>query len=106
LKLGKCLEDQWAFDDESNILAELKGAGGAPLLYCVCNNFPAMVISYRGGTSLYNFCRYNDNLSLQTLMRIFVEVAKDLEEIHNCGYIHNDLKSDNVLIREVDEGVL
>nr|XP_053637304.1 probable serine/threonine-protein kinase 2 [Cherax quadricarinatus] len=105
LKLGKCLEDQEAFDDEAAKLAELQGAGGAPLLYCVCHNFPAIVISFRGGTTLYNYFKNNYDLKLQTLLLIFLQVALNLEEIHQCGFTHNDLKADNVLIHEAEDAL-
>ena len=34
---------------------------------------------------------------------IFLETSEALEHIHNCGYAHNDLKSNNVVLEKRED---
>nr|XP_053656269.1 uncharacterized protein LOC128705042 [Cherax quadricarinatus] len=82
-KKDKALEKYCSsFLKEAKILQALKGAGGAPVLHGIQDNPSAMLMSYKGSQNLLDIYR----------------IGKKLQEIHEAGYIHNDLKEDNIII--------
>jgi len=44
------------------------------------------------------------NFTLQDIRHIFRQVLKGVEDIHNSGYLHRDLKSANILLNRVGAG--
>ena len=74
------------------------------------NNFPKMYWygnykKYRGlvldrlGPSLkYFFVKYKYNFDMNTIANIAVQVLYRLEELHNKGFLHQDIKPENILV--------
>lgn len=84
-----------SFEREVQVLSELKGAGGAPLLLGVSYDPLALLTTYKGSTNLDKIMcdpRYD-------LIKIGFEIGIKLLQVHNKGYVHNDIKSDNIMIQ-------
>lgn len=64
-------------------------------LYCIMQNGGDDLIKLQ---ELLNFQVINKN-NLLLLLNIFLECAKAVKFIHDCGYIHLDIKPDNFLIK-------
>ncbi|XP_069168011.1 tyrosine-protein kinase Fyn-like [Procambarus clarkii] len=79
---------------EGEVLTQLKGAGGAPLLYGVATDPPALLMSYKGKKALYDVFTSNEH----NLLQLGLQVGHKLQEVHNLGYVHNDLKSNNIMV--------
>ena len=44
------------------------------------------------------FCEMGQKFSLKTVCLIGIQVLEGLEKLHHIGYVHNDLKLDNILV--------
>ena len=45
---------------------------------------------------LFNFCEHK--FTLKTLVPFFAQLLERLKQLHDTGYIHRDLKPDNICI--------
>ncbi|XP_071551241.1 uncharacterized protein [Panulirus ornatus] len=86
---------------EVQSLWELDGAGGVPKLYGVTSTTPmALVMELVPGERLSKFKPQN----LGQCLKAFIATCAAVEEIHEAGYVHCDLHSDNILISSRDDG--
>lgn len=85
------------FKDEAKILRHLKGTGGSPVLLGWCSKPPALVTSYCRGET-YADIQKDQDLPVWYHFKIIREVARQMGQIHRAGVVHNDLKSDNVMV--------
>ncbi|ERN12578.1 hypothetical protein AMTRI_Chr01g136410 [Amborella trichopoda] len=93
------MEQQFA--QEVMMLATLKhpnivrfiGACRKPVLWCI-------VTEYAKGGSVRQFLtrRQNRSVPLKLAVKQALDVARGMEYVHGLGFIHRDLKSDNLLI--------
>ncbi|XP_071516307.1 tyrosine-protein kinase yes-like [Panulirus ornatus] len=79
---------------EVRIHRELAGAGGAPEVYGMSLKPARVIMTYTGET----FGHYIQKCTQQQLIESLVIVAEKLQEIHDKGFVHNDLKSDNITV--------
>ncbi|AQK50105.1 Serine/threonine-protein kinase HT1 [Zea mays] len=96
---AQLLEQQ--FVQEVMMLATLRhpnivkfiGACRKPLVWCI-------VTEYAKGGSLKNFLsrRQNRSVPLKLAVKQALDVARGMAYVHGLGFIHRDLKSDNLLI--------
>ena len=63
----------------------------------------ALVMEYIEGTTLRAWMRERSP-SLQQKLSLLMQICQGLNEAHNLGIIHRDLKSDNILIAENAKG--
>ncbi|RIB14513.1 kinase-like domain-containing protein [Gigaspora rosea] len=57
-----------------------------------------MVFQYADNRSLYKFLRESfRELTWQTKLKLLCDISKDLDNIHDAGYIHADFHSGNIL---------
>jgi serine/threonine protein kinase len=63
---------------------------------------PYIVMEYVPGDTLEAFA-LKHNPSARKCVRIILDVARTLEEVHGAGVFHRDLKPTNILIRETSE---
>ena len=99
LKLAKKRHE--GFLQEAGVLQALKGAGGAPQLLGVTES--------KGGQHmalLTTFCGTDTFLRLRHVARNDAEVlhallqlCRALQKVHDRGFVHNDIKGDNVMVR-------
>ena len=58
---------------------------------------PFMVLENAGSLNLVEIL---DSLDIGTKVRILVELARDISRIHGLGFVHRDIKPQNIMIRE------
>ncbi|CAL5011057.1 unnamed protein product [Urochloa humidicola] len=74
-------------------IVKFVGACRKPLVWCI-------VTEYAKGGSLKNFLsrRQNRSVPLKLAVKQALDVARGMAYVHGLGFIHRDLKSDNLLI--------
>ncbi|XP_071520512.1 uncharacterized protein [Panulirus ornatus] len=97
LKVSHKAEDNKLMQ-EAQHMAHLEGAGGVPRLYATCENPPSIVMSYAGRSTLEDVLRGNNPQGRFDLLQLALLVGHRLQEMHDKGIIHNDLKNDNVIV--------
>ena len=80
-------------------------------LYCKHINYPIAnfncndsdVIVYEVMYDLYKICKlYNFDFDIEFKNNIIMQMKKSIDFVHECGYIHTDIKIDNFLIEALD----
>ena len=95
---------------EARVLMELGDNKGLPHLFGVCSTDKpvCLVLLFHGeGQScltVYKATKASPALSDTDWKSIFRRTAEALQYIHDCDFIHNDLKSDNVVLEKCEDG--
>ncbi|KAK8399446.1 hypothetical protein O3P69_003497 [Scylla paramamosain] len=77
---------------EARVLVDLNGAGGVPRLLALCLAPLAMVQEFLGHTYDY----YLGGCSVEQFLKSLINICHRLEEVHAKGYVHNDIKFNNI----------
>ena len=91
---------------EALVVQRLGDHPGIPLLFGVMLQQPVVgiVFQFHGendrSLTLYKAAKEKKFTRKLVWNRIFGKVAEALEHIHGCGFIHNDLKSNNVVVEQ------
>jgi len=91
---------------EASVLLELGDHKGLPFLFGVCTQAKPIqiVLLYHGdgltNLTIYQATKSKPELSVDTWCSIFRLTAEALQYVHACGYIHNDIKSNNVVLEK------
>ncbi|HSA88399.1 MAG TPA: serine/threonine-protein kinase [Burkholderiales bacterium] len=70
------------------------------------NNTAYMVMRFERGETLAALLERRHALPEAELMRVLLPILDGLELVHNAGFIHRDIKPDNILIRDDGSPVL
>ena len=100
---GKSVAVKWTetprgaslLEKEAGILRDLKHCKAVPRLLAASSTHRYLVMK-RVGKTLLELRTTLGGLSLQTLCLIGTRCISALEEIHSCGYVHRDIKPDNL----------
>lgn len=87
-------------NNEAEILRLLKGIEGFPRFYerIEQDNF-SYIVMQRLGSSLYKLLKSNGGkFSIPTVAVIGIQICTRLEELHKLGYLHRDIKPQQILI--------
>ena len=104
LKVAKDHHFAGMFQKEFDILMELDGAAGAPIPLGKSFGFPALLTSFCGKTT---FCQLS-SMAPGDLDKFsaFELLVRDVQQLHKHGYVHNDIKENNVVVRRNADGSL
>ena len=70
------------------------------------NNTGYMVMAYEHGRSLKDILKEQGTLDEATLKDLILPVIDGLQRVHEKGFIHRDIKPDNIYVREDGSAVL
>ena len=70
------------------------------------NNSGYMVMQYEDGFSLQDALAGRKTLDAEALQKIVPPLLDGLEQIHDLGFIHRDIKPDNIYLRNDGSPVL
>lgn len=90
---------------EAYALCLLQGAGGAPVLLGV-NPEPLTLFTSFCGSSLTLDAYLESRPPLDLLLHVLLDVSVKLQQVHDAGLVHLDLKGDNVLVSQTPQGDL
>ena len=70
------------------------------------NNSAYMVMEYEQGQAMHELLKKEKTLSEERIRQIILPILDGLEQIHQAGFIHRDIKPPNIFIREDGSPVL
>ena len=97
---------------EAKVLLNLKSHRSIPTLLGVClEKEPLKLVmqcyGIEGQTlSLYSVCKlekHHNTMDECQWKSVIKDIAKAIEHVHACGYLHNDIKTDNVVLYKSDD---
>ena len=56
-----------------------------------------LVLEYIDGLSIVQYCRQHQ-VDLQQRLSLFLQLCSTVRHVHQCGFVHRDIKSGNVLV--------
>jgi serine/threonine protein kinase len=88
--------------DEYKIYKKLEQKGvkkGIPKIYSVYETpkFNVLVMELLGENLETIFNNYEKKFSLGTVLKLGIEIIGLIEKVHNCGFIHRDIKPNNFM---------
>jgi len=66
------------------------------------NRTAYMVLEYERGQSLKSWRKKRDNIPEAKIVQLLAPLLDGLEVVHHSGYLHRDIKPDNVYVRDED----
>ena len=66
------------------------------------NNSAYMVLEYEKGTSLRAWWKTNNTIDERDLLALLLPLMDGLGAVHRAGYLHRDIKPDNINVRSSD----
>lgn len=104
----RCLTDEWAkrwkvrrtFFRTAEIIGKLNHPNIVKLLEAGTENgIPFMALEYIESRTLRDLILYRDALLTDNVLSLMRQLAAALLYIHNSGYLHLDIKPENILVR-------
>lgn len=104
LRSGDSEDFRWGlgrFREEAKVLVRLRHISVVHVLtYFEANDTGYLVMEYHEGISLGEKLKWNLSLSEDELLEIVEPLISGIEEVHLRGFLHRDIKPDNILIRK------
>jgi len=101
---------QWGlkcFIEEARVLARFNHPNIVRVLrFFEANGTAYMVMEYQQGLCLTDYLKERHSLIEEELLRIVLPLLDGLRQIHNAGYLHRDIKPNNIYIRSDKTPVL
>ncbi len=95
------------FIEEARVLAKFNHPNIVRVLRFFEENGTAyMVMEYQHGQSLTDYLKKMRVLTENELLKILLPLLEGLKEIHNAGFLHRDIKPNNIYIRDDNNPVL
>jgi serine/threonine protein kinase len=92
------------FLQEARILAQFKHPNIIRVLrYFQAHNTAYFVMEYERGRSLIDAVHKGDIANETELKKLLLPLLDALEMVHNAGYLHRDIKPDNIYLRDKDK---
>ncbi|HEY4998425.1 MAG TPA: serine/threonine-protein kinase, partial [Usitatibacter sp.] len=66
------------------------------------NKTAYMVLEYERGQSLKSYRKKHDHIPEATMVALLAPLLEGLEVVHDSGYLHRDIKPDNIYVRDED----
>ena len=66
------------------------------------NQTAYMVLEYERGPSLKAWRRKRREVREETIVALFAPLLDGLQAVHEAGYLHRDIKPDNIIVRDAD----
>ncbi|KAK4291673.1 hypothetical protein Pmani_023933 [Petrolisthes manimaculis] len=82
--------------NEAEYLHQVATVEGVPKIFALVVNPPCIIMSMAKGILFHHFTISRP--VMKDMLRVCIKVCYILQNIHNLGYVHNDLKFDNILI--------
>lgn len=96
-----------SFLDEARTVVKFKHPNIVRVLaFFEANSTAYIVMEYEEGRDLKAYLKINQNPTEKRLLEIFIPINEGLNNIHQLGYIHRDIKPGNIYIRQNDTPVL
>lgn len=93
------------FQREANIVGQLSHPNIVSIYDIGChNNLNYIAMDYLPGGTIHE--RLQSGMSTAEVLQILRQIALALDHVHNKGYVHCDIKPDNILFREDGTAVL
>ncbi|MPC77417.1 serine/threonine-protein kinase STE20-like [Portunus trituberculatus] len=100
LKLASRQQDPERFLYEGEVLRKMKGAGGAPRLLAATEDEGrrlGLLITFCGDDTFMQLSRVAR--TDQEMLHAFIQLCRGVHKVHARGYVHNDIKANNVVVR-------
>ena len=66
------------------------------------NKTAYMVLEYERGQSLKSYRKKHEHIPEATIVSLLAPLLEGLEVVHDSGYLHRDIKPDNIYVRDED----
>src|SRR5688572_12664282 len=95
------------FLDEARALATFRHPNIVRVLrYFRQNGSAYIVMEYESGQALKRWVPHNAPLSRESVLGIVLPLLDGLEQVHKAGFLHRDIKPDNIFVRADNTPVL
>ncbi|XP_069156520.1 uncharacterized protein [Procambarus clarkii] len=100
LKLFKAHVNIYDVLEEAHMLHTVRDLQGFPKLVGICPAFPAILMSYHGKSTVDTLLKMEEDARPESklLIQSMLDMCTIVQTLHSLGYIHNDLKTDNVSV--------
>ncbi|XP_063586893.1 casein kinase I-like [Penaeus indicus] len=104
LKIGQTASALPSFENERKMMELIAGAGGAPRVLAFCPKIPALIMTFCGAKDLVDVVEKRRFRDERDLLTIALQLTQAVQELHQKGVVHCDLKPNNVVVEMDDEG--
>lgn len=67
---------------------------------------PVLILEYANRGTLTEYLRSGDDISMEAKKDMSRDVARGISALHKCGILHCDIKCDNILVFQNEDGIL